>query len=83
VTSRTTLLRGSPLDQRIHISHLERLRFCGFVAMGMRNKEIAASLDVSEDTVKLHVKSILGKLKVHDRTAAVRLALQRGIIHLD
>ncbi len=53
------------------------------VATGLRNKEIAGALSLSEDTVKLHVKSILGKLKVHDRTAAVRLALQRGIIHLD
>ena len=58
---------------------LEVLRL---MAIGNRNKEIADSLAVSEDTVKFHVKSILSKLRVNDRTHAVTVALKRGIIHL-
>jgi DNA-binding NarL/FixJ family response regulator len=53
------------------------------VSKGHRNKEIAASLDISEETVEVHLKNIFTKLDVHDRTAAVRVALRRGIIHLD
>jgi two-component system NarL family response regulator len=48
----------------------------------MRNKEIAGVLNISEDTVQDHVKNILAKLGVRDRTAAVTIALRRGIIHL-
>ena len=53
------------------------------VSNGYRNKEIAASLDISEETVEVHLRNIFTKLDVHDRTAAVRIALRRGIIHLD
>jgi DNA-binding NarL/FixJ family response regulator len=53
------------------------------VAHGMRNKEIASELGISEDTVNAHIKSIFLKLHVHDRTAALSVALRRGIIHLD
>jgi two-component system NarL family response regulator len=49
---------------------------------GRRNREIASNLDISEGTVKLHVSSILGKLAVADRTEAVTVALQRGIVQL-
>jgi DNA-binding NarL/FixJ family response regulator len=52
------------------------------VARGRRNKEIGAALSIAEDTVKMHVKSILMKLGVSDRTEAVTIALRRGIIHL-
>ncbi len=52
------------------------------IAVGMRNKEIAALLGISEDTVQVHVKNMLLKLNVHDRTAAVTVALRRGIIHI-
>jgi DNA-binding NarL/FixJ family response regulator len=50
---------------------------------GKRNREIASSLDITEGTVKLHVSSILGKLGATDRTEAVTVALQRGIVQLD
>jgi DNA-binding NarL/FixJ family response regulator len=50
---------------------------------GKRNREIASSLDITEGTVKLHVSSILGKLAVADRTEAVTVALQRGIVQLE
>ena len=52
------------------------------VAEGMRNKELAGQLGISEQTAQGHVKNILAKLKVNDRTAAVTVALRRGIIHL-
>jgi DNA-binding NarL/FixJ family response regulator len=48
------------------------------VAEGLRNKEIADALGITEETVKVHVKNIFGKLSVNDRTAAVTLALRRG-----
>jgi two-component system NarL family response regulator len=53
------------------------------VARGMRNKEIAADLKISDETVQGHVKNILAKLSVHDRTEAVTVAIRRGIVHLD
>jgi two-component system NarL family response regulator len=52
------------------------------ISSGMRNKEIAAGLGVSEDTVFSHVKNIFSKLGVNDRTAAVHVGLRRGIIHI-
>ena len=53
------------------------------LAGGKRNRAIASALDITEGTVKLHVSSILGKLGVVDRTEAVTVALQRGIVQLE
>jgi DNA-binding NarL/FixJ family response regulator len=53
------------------------------VAEGMRNKEIAAALGISADTVGMHVKNMYTKLDVHDRTAAVAKAIRRGIIRIE
>ncbi|MBN8884959.1 MAG: response regulator transcription factor [Rudaea sp.] len=50
------------------------------VARGTPNKLIAKDLAISEETVKVHVKHIMGKLKANDRTHAVTIAIQRGII---
>ena len=50
------------------------------IAEGKANKEIAAQLSVSEETVKARVKSILSKLGANDRTHAAMIALKRGII---
>jgi len=52
------------------------------VAAGLRNKEIAFQLGISEATVNAHVKHILEKLNASDRTHAVTTALRRGIIRL-
>ena len=52
------------------------------LAKGLANKEIADTLNISEHTVKDHLKNILGKLRVADRTEAVTKAITRGIIHL-
>jgi two-component system NarL family response regulator len=51
-----------------------------WVARGLGNKEIAAELHISEDTIKAHMKSILSKLEAKDRTHAVMIALRRGIL---
>ena len=52
------------------------------LAQGMRNKEIGANLGITEETAHGYIKNIFAKLKVQDRTAAVTVALRRGIIHL-
>ena len=55
----------------------------GFVARGLANKEIATKLGTASGTIKMHVQNILEKLGAADRTHAVTIALQRGILHLD
>ena len=57
-------------------------RIIELMAQGLRNKEIGAVLGISEATVHVHVRNAFAKLGVHERTAAVRVALHRGIIHL-
>jgi DNA-binding NarL/FixJ family response regulator len=52
------------------------------IAGGNANKEVAAQLAITEETVKGHVKNILAKLSANDRTHAVIIALKRGIIEL-
>jgi DNA-binding NarL/FixJ family response regulator len=52
------------------------------IAAGNANKEIAAKLSITEETVKSHVTSILSKLAANDRIHAVTIALKRGIIDI-
>lgn len=52
------------------------------VAIGKANKQVAAELGLSEETIKGHMKNIFAKLGVADRTHAVTLAARRGIIEL-
>jgi len=52
------------------------------IVKGLANKQIAYVLSIAEHTVKNHVKSILDKLSVEDRTQAATAAIQRGIVHL-
>lgn len=50
---------------------------------GHTNKEIEGKLDISEGTVKLHVRNMLEKLEVSDRTQAAVKAMKNGIIHVE
>jgi len=54
----------------------------GCVAKGMANKEIATRLGTASGTVKMHIQNILAKLGASDRTHAVTIAMERGILHL-
>ncbi|MEM7697633.1 MAG: response regulator transcription factor [Verrucomicrobiota bacterium] len=74
------LLAKSEFSNHLSERELETLRH---IARGRANKEIASELSISENTVKNHVKSILSKLEVHDRTHAVTVAVKRGLIQLE
>ena len=52
----------------------------GLISQGKSNKEIADLLFVTDNTVKMHVKKILLKLHANDRTQAVVIAIQRGLL---
>jgi DNA-binding NarL/FixJ family response regulator len=54
-----------------------------YMAKGLSNKEIGAILSVAEATIKVHVLHIFQKLEAADRTEAVTIGIQRGIIHLN
>nr|WP_298128520.1 response regulator transcription factor [uncultured Pseudoxanthomonas sp.] len=65
------------LDESLSQRELEVLQ-C--VAQGMANKVVAGKLGIAEETVKAHMRNIMEKLSVHDRTHAVTKALKSGII---
>ena len=52
------------------------------VGGGNRNRDIAERLGISEETVKVHLRNIMGKLGASDRTQAVAIGVRRGIIEL-
>jgi len=77
--------------RRVSVSHEERppperltrreRQVLHLIAIGMTNAEIAARLALAEGTVKNHVSHIIAKLHAHDRTHAVRLAAEWGLLH--
>jgi DNA-binding NarL/FixJ family response regulator len=73
------------LNQYVEYTHLtERERdVLRLLVPGTRNKAIAKILGIGEETVKAHVKSILDKLGVQDRTEAATQAIQRGLVRFD
>jgi NarL family two-component system response regulator LiaR len=73
-------LRGERLAEGLTARELEVLTR---VARGQTNREIAAGLHVSEQTVKSHVSSVLAKLRLADRTQAAVYALRRRLVPLD
>jgi len=66
-------------DQNLTPREIEILTLA---AAGRRNREMAAELGISEDTIKTHMSNILSKLEAADRTHAVAIAARRGIIRL-
>ena len=66
---------------RPDLTHRE-LQVLELVVSGLANKQIAYSLNLSEFTVKNHLKRLLDKLGVQDRTQAATAAIERGIVHL-
>jgi two-component system NarL family response regulator len=76
---------GAQLARRIvdrELTTREREVLVG-ITDGKSNKEIGVALNISEATVKVHVTHILEKLKASGRTEAIRLAVQRGLVHFD
>jgi DNA-binding NarL/FixJ family response regulator len=67
------------MDDRLTPGEVEILRL---IAVGNANKQIAAQLSITEETVKGRVKNILSKLNANDRTHAATIGLKRGIIQL-
>jgi two-component system, NarL family, response regulator len=74
-----TELAEHAADDALSSREIEVLRL---ISGGNANKEIAAQLLITEETVKGHVKNILAKLSANDRTHAVTIGLKRGIIDL-
>ena len=64
-------------EEGLSLREIEVLRL---VSLGHTNRQISATLAITEETVKAHVKRILSKLHANDRTHAVTLALARGIL---
>lgn len=75
---RTMMAARIPADQLTE-RELDVLRQ---LAKGQSNREIAAGLSIAENTVRIHVARVLQKLSVEDRTQAVIVAIQRGIVHI-
>lgn len=75
---------AAALAERMHRAVLtaREIEVLKAVADGLRNKQVASQLQISEATVKVHVTNILAKLGVADRTEAVTVGLRRGIIRL-
>lgn len=80
VALRLVQQRQRPVAEMVSARELEVLTL---VARGASNREIARSLHLSEATVKTHLIHLFGKLGVSDRTAAVTVALERGLLRLD
>lgn len=72
-------LSGSEMVENLTDREQEVLQL---LARGLANKQIALALSISEHTVKFHVSSIYGKLGASNRTEAVRLGLQNGLLIL-
>jgi DNA-binding NarL/FixJ family response regulator len=66
-------------DQTLSEREVEVLRH---LVAGGRNRDIAARLFITEETVKVHLKHIMGKLRASDRTQSVAIAARRGIIQI-
>jgi DNA-binding NarL/FixJ family response regulator len=66
-------------DDDLTARELEVLRL---IRDGLRNKQIADQLTISENTVNFHIKNLMDKLRANDRTHAVTIALRRGLLQI-
>ncbi len=74
--------RLAEFTPRVDLTNRE-IEVLRLAAKGLRNRDIARAIGRTEATVKVHLKHVMAKLDAEDRTEAVTVALQRGIIHLD
>jgi DNA-binding NarL/FixJ family response regulator len=76
---------GALLAERVPGSELtsREREVLGLLAKGRSTREVGEALNISENTVRIHVSRILDKLGVTDRTQAVLLAIQKGLVHMD
>ncbi|MCP4428107.1 MAG: response regulator transcription factor [Chloroflexi bacterium] len=80
VAARLMTRMRAPAQENLSAREIEVLQW---VSKGASNKEIGKALHISTATVKTHLIHIYGKLGVDDRTAAVTVALERGILRLE
>jgi len=73
------IMRGENKEDELTARELDVLKL---MSKGLRNKEIASELFITERTVKFHANSIYQKLEVNGRTEAVSRAIQRGIVQV-
>lgn len=75
---------GAKLAERVSTPELSdrELEVLCLMAKGQNNPQISAELNIAESTIRFHINHILSKLGVSDRTQAVIMAINRGIVHL-
>ncbi len=77
---RNSMVRRRPTyDEDIPLTNRE-VQVVRHVALGLSNREIGRSLDISIETVKEHVQNVLRKLEVGDRTEAAVWAVKKGLV---
>lgn len=74
-------LRLAERNQLVSLSHRE-IQVLTLIAQGKANKQISGELGLSSNTVKTHIARIFAKLDASDRTQAVTIAIQRGLVKL-
>ena len=87
IEATTRILRSLPIHQESSVSHEmlshRELEVLKYVAKGMSNKQVAATLNISEHTVGTHLIKVFRKLEVESRTEAVRFAFEHGWVTRD
>jgi two-component system, NarL family, response regulator YdfI len=75
-------ISNQPPEQLVEAVTPREIEVLRAMAEGLANKEIAARLGISENTVKFHVGSVMGKLGAASRTEAVMLGIRQGIVFI-
>jgi DNA-binding NarL/FixJ family response regulator len=77
--ARNTMVRRRPTYDDIPLTNRE-VQVVRYVALGLPNREIGRSLEISVETVKEHVQNVLRKLEASDRTEAAVWAVKKGLV---